>query len=58
MQQSQTIVSKLINVALPNILVVRQVVHDKFGVNKDGSVSLKRVYYHQEAKLNLVRKAG
>lgn len=58
MQQSQTIVSKLINVALPNILVVRQVVHDKFDVNKDSSVSLKRVYYHQEAKLNLVRKAG
>ncbi len=37
------------------ILVVRQVMHDKFDVNEDGSVSLKRVYYHQGAKLNLVR---
>lgn len=37
------------------ILVVRQVMHDKFDVMKDGSVSLKRVYYHQGAKLKLVK---
>ena len=37
------------------ILVVRQVMHDKFDVMEDGSVSLRRVYYHQGAKLKLVR---
>jgi len=37
------------------ILVVRQVMHDKFDVMEDGSVSLKRVYYHQGAKLKLVK---
>lgn len=36
-------------------LVVRQVMHDKFDENDDGTVSLKRIYYHQAAKLNLVR---
>jgi len=38
------------------ILVVRQVMRDKFDKMEDGSVSLKRVYYHQAAKLNLVRE--
>lgn len=37
------------------ILVVRQVMHDKFDVNDDGTVSLARVYYHQATKLNLVK---
>ncbi len=37
------------------ILVVRQVMHDKIDVLDDGRVSLKRVYYHQAAKLNLVK---
>ena len=37
------------------ILVVRQVMHDKFDVMEDDSVSLKRVYYHQGAKLKLVK---
>lgn len=37
------------------ILVVRQVMYDKMDVNNDGSVSLTRVYYHQAAKLNLVK---
>ena len=37
------------------ILVVRQIMHDKFDRNADGSVSLGRIYYHQAAKLNLVR---
>lgn len=37
------------------ILVVRQVMHDKFDKMPDGSVSLKRVYYHQAAKLELVK---
>jgi hypothetical protein len=36
-------------------LVVRQVMHDKFDINDDGTVSLKRVYYHQATKLNLVK---
>lgn len=45
-------------VTLPNIegdiyLVVRQVMHDKFDELDDGSVSLKRIYYHQTAKLHL-----
>lgn len=47
-------------VRLPNIegvimLVVRQVMTDKYDNQADGSISLKRVYYHQAAKLNLVR---
>lgn len=37
------------------ILVVRQVMHDKMDKTDDGGISLKRVYYHQAAKLNLVR---
>jgi len=37
------------------ILVVRQLMHDKFDDMPDGSVSLSRIYYHQGAKLNLVR---
>lgn len=37
------------------ILVVRQVMHDKMDETNDGGISLKRVYYHQAAKLNLVR---
>lgn len=37
------------------ILVVRQVMHDKFDVNADGSVGLTRIYYHQAAKLRLVK---
>lgn len=36
-------------------LVVRQVMHDKFDINDDGTVSLARVYYHQATKLNLVK---
>lgn len=36
-------------------LVVRQVMHDKFDVNDDGTVNLARVYYHQATKLNLVK---
>jgi len=48
------------SVPLPDIegeiyLVVRQVMHDKFDKMEDGSVSLRRVYYHQAAKLKLVR---
>lgn len=48
------------SVLLPDIegeifLVVRQVMHDKFDVNADGTVSLRRVYYHQATKLNLVK---
>lgn len=48
------------SVTLPDIegeifLVVRQVMHDKFDVNEDGTVSLARVYYHQATKLNLVK---
>ncbi|MEE8295287.1 MAG: hypothetical protein V3R64_06210 [Sphingomonadales bacterium] len=48
------------SVQLPNIegviyLVVRQVMHDKFDANPDGTVSLARVYYHQATKLNLVK---
>lgn len=35
------------------ILVVRQFMTDKMDQQKDGSVSLKRVYYHQAAKLHL-----
>jgi hypothetical protein len=37
------------------ILVVRQVMTDKLDLNDDGSVSLKRIYYHQATKINLVR---
>lgn len=37
------------------ILVVRQVMHDKMDATDDGGVSLTRVYYHQAAKLELVR---
>ena len=37
------------------ILVVRQIMHDKIDATDDGGVSLARVYYHQAAKLNLVR---
>ncbi len=36
------------------ILVVRQIMTDKMDVQADGSVSLKRIYYHQAAKLELV----
>jgi len=48
------------SVQLPNVegviyLVVRQVMHDKFDANPDGTVSLARVYYHQATKLNLVK---
>jgi len=47
-------------VRLPNIegtilLVVRQVMTDKLDPMPDGTVSLKRIYYHQAAKLKLVR---
>jgi hypothetical protein len=47
-------------VPLPDIegtilLVVRQVMTDKLDPLPDGSVSLKRIYYHQAAKLKLVR---
>ena len=37
------------------VLVVRQVMFDKMDLEDDGSVSLRRVYYHQAAKLNLVK---
>lgn len=37
------------------ILVVRQVMTDKFDNQPDGSISLKRVYYNQAAKLKLIR---
>jgi len=37
------------------ILVVRQLMTDKLDQQQDGSVSLKRVYYHQAAKLHLVK---
>jgi hypothetical protein len=37
------------------ILVVRQVMHDKMDATDDGDISLRRVYYHQAAKLELVR---
>ena len=36
------------------ILVVRQVMTDKFDKQEDGSVGLKRIYYHQAIKINLV----
>ncbi len=36
-------------------LVVRQVMTDKLDPMEDGSVSLKRIYYHQAAKLELVK---
>lgn len=36
------------------ILVVRQIMHDKFDEMPDGTVSLARIYYHQAAKLHLV----
>lgn len=47
-------------VKLPNldddiILVLRQIMHDKFDNNTDRSISLSRVYYHQAAKLNLTK---
>ena len=47
-------------VRLPDIegtilLVVRQVMTDKLDPMPDGTVSLKRIYYHQAAKLELVR---
>ena len=47
-------------VPLPDIegtilLVVRQVMTDKLDPMPDGRVSLKRIYYHQAAKLKLVR---
>ena len=47
-------------VPLPDIegtilLVVRQVMTDKLDPMPDGTVSLKRIYYHQAAKLKLVR---
>lgn len=50
------------SVPLPDVegeiyLVVRQVMHDKMDALPDGSISLARVYYHQAAKLNLVRMA-
>jgi hypothetical protein len=37
------------------ILIVRQVMTDKLDIQNDGSVSLKRIYYHQAAKINLVK---
>ena len=37
------------------ILVVRQVMRDKMDPTDDGGISLARVYYHQAAKLELVR---
>lgn len=37
------------------ILVVRQVMRDKMDAADDGGISLTRVYYHQAAKLDLVR---
>ncbi len=37
------------------ILVVRQVMRDKMDPADDGGISLARVYYHQAAKLDLVR---
>jgi|GEM_PF-1136502 len=47
-------------VTLPDIegdimLIARQVMRDKMIVNDDGSVDLSEVYYHQAAKLHLVR---
>jgi len=47
-------------VTLPNIegavyLVVRQVMTDRMEELADGTISLDRVYYHQAAKLNLVK---
>ncbi|MFC4349257.1 hypothetical protein ACFO5Q_15500 [Kordiimonas lipolytica] len=47
-------------VKLPDIegdimLIARQVMRDKMIVNDDGSVDLSEVYYHQAAKLHLVR---
>jgi hypothetical protein len=49
-----------LNVPLPDIegeiiLVLRQVMFDKLDPMDDGSVSLSRIYYHQAARLNLVR---
>ncbi|WP_181040171.1 hypothetical protein [Paremcibacter congregatus] len=46
---------KLPDVTGDIILVVRQVMTDKFDNQPDGSISLKRIYYHQGAKLKLVR---
>ena len=48
-------------ITLPNItgevyLVVRQVMHDKFDRMAGGRISLKRIYYHQASRLNLVRE--
>jgi len=45
-------------VTLPDVegeiyLVIRQVMYDKFDVQDDGSVDLRRIYYHQASKLNL-----
>lgn len=45
-------------VTLPDVegeifLVIRQVMHDKFDVREDGSVDLRRIYYHAASKLNL-----
>ena len=37
------------------ILVVRQVMRDKMDETDDGGILLTRVYYHQAAKLDLVR---
>lgn len=37
------------------LLVVRQIMTDKIDATDDGGVSLARVYYHQAAKLNLVK---
>ena len=54
--------SKLIKLLVPLpdlegeiILVVRQIMHGKFDKNADGTVSLKRIYYHQAARLKPVR---
>ena len=46
-------------IQLPDIegtiyLVVRQVMTDKLDAMEDGSVSLRRIYYHQATKLELV----
>lgn len=45
-------------VTLPDVegeifLVIRQVMHDKFDVRDDGSLDLRRIYYHAASKLSL-----
>ncbi len=47
-------------VTLPDVegeiyLVIRQVMHDKFDMQDDGSVDLRRIYYHQASKLVLTK---